>query len=73
MRTTCILCGVLALAAGPGFGATFHKGWKNALKPHGRPGPKVTLAFGGQAIYTLLLPAKPTSQERRRRPTSPSG
>ena len=67
MRFSHLLCIALAAAAavGPGAGATFHKRWANALKPRGKPGPRLTLASAGKAAYVLLLPAKPTTQEEK--------
>lgn len=42
-----------------------HQNWENALKPKGIPGPELTLAAGGKSNYVILLPEKPTSQERK--------
>jgi hypothetical protein len=51
------------ICAGAGAGA--HPDWKNSLKPKGKLGPELTLASDGKAHYTILLSAKPTSQEEK--------
>ncbi|MDH7601555.1 MAG: DUF4838 domain-containing protein [Armatimonadota bacterium] len=40
-------------------------GWQNALRPEGKPGPVLTLARDGQAEYVIVLPDRPTSQEKK--------
>ena len=40
-----------------------HEKWSNSLKPRGVPGPQLTLASGGKALYSILLPAAPTGQD----------
>lgn len=40
-------------------------GWVNALAPKGRPGRQITLASAGRTQYRILLPAAPTSQDRK--------
>ena len=40
-----------------------HAQWTNALKPKGTAGPELTLAAGGKALYTIVLPEKPTTME----------
>lgn len=40
-----------------------HEKWANSLKPRGVPGPQLTLAGGGKALYSILLPAVPTGQD----------
>ncbi len=42
-----------------------HPGWVNSLKPQGKPGPPLTLATEGKSDYTILLPAKPGTQEEK--------
>lgn len=39
--------------------------WQNALAPSGKPGAPMTLASRGRARCTILLPASPTTQERK--------
>lgn len=39
--------------------------WKNALKPTGVLGAEVTLAKSGKALYTILIPAAPSTQEQK--------
>lgn len=53
------------IAAGICAGAGPHREWKNALKPKGEPGPELALASGGRTDYTILLPSKPTAQDRK--------
>lgn len=40
-------------------------GWVNALKPKGAAGPELSLALGGRASYTILLPENPTTQDEK--------
>ena len=42
-----------------------HEKWTNSLKPRGVCGPQLTLASGGKALYTILLPAAPTGQDTK--------
>ena len=42
-----------------------HERWTNSLKPRGVCGPQLTLASGGKALYTILLPAAPTGHRAR--------
>ncbi len=42
-----------------------HPAWENSLKPSGTPGPEITLAENGQALYRIVLPGEPTSQEQK--------
>jgi len=42
-----------------------HPAWSNALKPRGQPGPSLTLASGGKAHYTIILPTLPTTQDQK--------
>lgn len=39
--------------------------WQNALKPKGELGAEVTLARGGKALYAILIPAAPSTQEQK--------
>ena len=41
------------------------RGWASALKPRGRLGPELVLARSGKADCVILLPAAPTTQERK--------
>jgi len=56
---------LLLVTASVCLGAAPHPDWKNSLKPKGEPGPELRLASGRRTDYTILLPAKPTSQERK--------
>lgn len=49
----------LALAAAP------HPSWENALRPRGVPGAEMLLARDGKALYSILIPAFPSSQEEK--------
>lgn len=42
-----------------------HADWSSALRPRGTPGPELTLAREGATDYAILLPAAPTSQDRK--------
>lgn len=39
--------------------------WRNSLAPKGAPGPVLTLAQGGTTAYTIVIPASPTTQDRK--------
>ncbi len=39
--------------------------WQNALKPKGELGAEITLAKDGKALYTILIPAAPSTQEQK--------
>ena len=58
MRTAMIaICLAVAVSA--------HAQWRSALAPKGKLGASITLAEGGRSAYRILLPAAPTSQERK--------
>ena len=42
-----------------------HPGWQNALRPTGTPGPELTLASSGASAYRIIIPARPTSVEKK--------
>lgn len=42
-----------------------HASWKNAVKPKGALGSEITLAKGGAALYGILVPAAPSTQEQK--------
>lgn len=42
-----------------------HSLWKNALTPKGVPGTEITLARSGKALYGILIPAAPSTQEQK--------
>lgn len=65
MKTFYITCLLLAMCAGVGFTAGTPKGWSNALRPKGKPGPALTLATNGKAGYVILLPSAATTQEEK--------
>jgi sugar lactone lactonase YvrE len=46
-------------------GAETVKGWANALKPKGTPGPLLTLATNNKAAYTIALAANPTPMDAK--------
>lgn len=46
-------------------GAATVKGWKNALKPSGTPGPQLTLADNKRSAYSIVLPANPTTMDQK--------
>ncbi len=46
-------------------GANTIKGWQDALKPKGVPGPWLTLASKQATDYVILLPAKPTPMDEK--------
>ena len=39
--------------------------WENALKPKGLPGEELTLAKDGRALYGIMLPASPSTEEQK--------
>lgn len=41
-----------------------HPDWTNSLKPDGQPGPRLVLAQAGKPRCTIVLPTKPTPQEK---------
>lgn len=42
-----------------------HPKWRNALQPRGAAGAAVTLAQDGKALYSVVIPASPSTQERK--------
>ena len=56
----CIVAGATATCA-----AAPHSSWKNALQPKGVLGTEITLAKGGKALYGILIPAAPSTQEQK--------
>ena len=67
MRTVTRVTGYLIVLAGwaSAAGVAPHPDWENALAPHGRRGPTLTLAVAGKTAYTILLPERPTGPEQR--------
>jgi len=39
--------------------------WRNALLPMGKPAPAITIVSRGKAACSILLPAQPTTQDRK--------
>ena len=64
-----VIVGIIALSvlmSSVAFGAVApHKDWRNALKPQGKPGSELLLASGGNALYNIVLPNQPTTQEEK--------
>lgn len=58
MLVFCIL-----LSASSAHAVVPHKSWKNALKPGGVAEAPITLARNGKALYGILLPSSPSTQE----------
>jgi hypothetical protein len=57
---------LLMLAAVLGLGASAAaEGWRNSLAPKGTAGPELLLAAGGATEYVIVVPAEPTSQDRK--------
>lgn len=56
---------VVPLLASGAMAVTPGKGWKNTLRPKGKLGPVLLLAEDGKALYTVVLPAEPTTQEEK--------
>lgn len=55
---------VLVVAeAGSAFAALPHQSWSNALKPKGIAGSEISLAKGGKALYSIIIPAAASTQE----------
>lgn len=59
------ILGIILLLASSACAVTPHKLWKNALTPKGTPGAEITLAKGGKALYGILIPAAPSTQEQK--------
>jgi hypothetical protein len=54
---------LLAVWAGAA-GVAPHPDWENALAPHGKRGPRLTLAVAGKTDYAILLPQRPSGPEQ---------
>lgn len=54
-----VICATTGLAAAP------HGSWENSLKPNGTPGAEITLAKGGKALYSILIPTAPSTEEQK--------
>ena len=55
----------VALVAVLGCAQAADAAWRNSLKPAGTPGRGLVLAAGGETEYVIVIPAKPTTQERK--------
>ncbi len=66
MKLTTVLA-VLCLFAGAqsAYALPPSSSWKNSLKPKGPAGAEITLARAGHALYGILIPAAPTTQETK--------
>ena len=53
------ICTTTGLAAAP------RNSWENSLEPKGAPGMEITLAKGGKALYSILIPAAPSTQVQK--------
>ena len=58
-----VIC-IVAVAT-PTYAGAPHSSWKNALKPKGVLGTEITLAKSGKALYAILIPAAPSTQEQK--------
>ena len=56
---------VMLTGASPAFAAGPDSAWKNALAPKGVPGAEIMLARGGKALYGILIPEAPSTQEQK--------
>ncbi len=65
MKNIVAFCLTLLVAVNTCWAVTPNEKWKNALKPKGEQLPKMVLASKGKALYSILLPAKPTTQEEK--------
>lgn len=60
------LCAVLLIAGvGCAFAVAPHPSWENSLKPRGVPGSEITLAQGGKALYSIIIPSDASTQEEK--------
>lgn len=59
MSLVCIIAGVT-----PACAAT-ETSWQNALEPKGQLGSEITLARAGKALYGIVIPAAPSTQEQK--------
>ncbi len=59
-RVACVVSLTLFTSVAAGAGE-----WTNSLKPKGEAGPKLTLASNGKTDYVIVIPEKPTPQEKK--------
>lgn len=62
MALSALLVAALATA---GSATVPHSSWENSLKPKGTPGAEITLAKGGKALYSILIPASPSTRVQK--------
>lgn len=60
MLVVCVLLGATSASA-----VVPNKSWKNTLKPKGTLGAEMTLARSGKAIFTIVIPTVPSTQEQK--------
>jgi len=65
MNTMTLTALLVVISTAVGFAAVPHGSWENSLKPKGTPGAEITLARGGKALYSILTPAAPSTQEQK--------
>ncbi len=65
MKNTLALSLLLIASAAKGVAAEPDLCWENSLKPKGIPGTEITLARDGKALYTILIPTGPSTEQQK--------
>ncbi|MHB1458747.1 MAG: hypothetical protein ACYC0V_17700, partial [Armatimonadota bacterium] len=60
MKTIIIIMVLLVFSVSNGMTNTR---WKNSLSPKGIPAKRITIASDGNALYEILIPSVPTTQD----------
>jgi Domain of unknown function (DUF4838)/Glycosyl hydrolase family 67 N-terminus len=65
VRVLCIVGAILALGSSAHADDAPWTQWRNALRPEGAEGPRLTLASDGKALFTIVVPEQATTQEQK--------
>lgn len=65
MEHMCAITFALVLTCACASAAGVNACWRNSLEPKGIPCAELTLAQSGNALYRIVVPAKPTGPERK--------
>ena len=65
VKNTLVLSLLLIASAAKGVAAEPDLCWENSLKPKGIPGTEITLARDGKALYTILIPTGPSTEQQK--------
>jgi len=63
MNNALVISALLAVVCASASCAADSRAWENSLKPKGELGAEITLARGGKALYSILIPAAASPQE----------